>query len=138
MPASRRPRDHPAEILDALRREHRGRLVEDEHALAPPQRLDDLGELLLTEGEGAQWRILRQRDAEQGGDLVQPRAGGGAVHRRPPRGPQHQVLQHRQRRHQGRVLVDGADAVIQRGAGARDPGLAAANLDAALVGALHP
>ena len=131
------PADDPAEVLHALRREHRGRLVEDQHALAPPERLDDLDELLLAEGERAERRVLRQRDAEQAGDLAQPRACRGAVHGCAPGGPQHQVLQHRERRHQGRVLVDGADAEIERGARARDPGLVPAYLDGAGIGALH-
>ena len=136
-PGIAQPPDHPAEILDALRREHRGRLVEDQHALAPPQRLDDFDELLLAEGEGAERHVLRQVDAEPPGDLPQPGAGGRAVHGRPPRGAQHQVLENGERRHQGRMLVDGADAEIERDARAGDPGHAAANLDRARVGPLH-
>ena len=45
------PREHLRQLCDALRREHRRRLVEDEHPRAAPQRLDDLHLLLVTEGE---------------------------------------------------------------------------------------
>ena len=54
-----------------------------------------------------------------------------------PRGTQHQVLEHGQGRHQCRMLIDGADAVVERGARARDSGLAAANLNRARIRALH-
>ena len=45
------PAEHLRQLGDALRREHRGRLVEDQDARAAPERLDDLDLLLVAEGE---------------------------------------------------------------------------------------
>ena len=45
------PGDDLLQLGDALWREHRRRLVEDEHLRAAPERLDDLELLLLSERE---------------------------------------------------------------------------------------
>ena len=44
--------EHLRQLGDALRRQHRGRLVEDQHARAAPERLDDLDLLLVAERRG--------------------------------------------------------------------------------------
>ena len=80
-PASLRPDEHLLQLRDALRRQHRGRLVEDQDAGAPPQRLDDLDLLLLAEREiaGARRRLDVHCRASR-------RARRAAPRRRPCRG----------------------------------------------------
>ena len=109
--------DQPAhqlrQLLDALRRQHRGRLVEDQHAAAAQQRLDDLDLLLLAERELAGDLVEIDRDA----DLARSRracvVSSAPVWRPPPGHAEHQVLQHGQGRHQHDVLEDRADAAGQ-------------------------
>ncbi len=67
------------QVGDALGREHRGGLVQDEHPGALPERLDDLDVLLLAERQRTGPHVRVDRHAQGGGD---GRAGARA---RPPR-----------------------------------------------------
>jgi len=66
------------------------------------------------------------REAGPRARLVQPHA---------PRVAEHEVLEHGQCRDERRVLVDGADAVVERAARRRDDRLDAVDSDRPLVGA---
>ena len=66
-----------AELRDALRRQHRRRLVEDQHAGAAPERLDDLDLLLGAEREVGGLRVGVDLDAEHARELGEPAARGG-------------------------------------------------------------
>ena len=114
------PLEHLRQLCDALRGEHRGRLVEDEHPRASPQRLDDLHLLLVTKGEVDCVRIGVDLDAEQPGELGEALPCAFLVQPQPPCVAQHQVLEDGQRRNQRRVLRDGADAQLERRTGRRD------------------
>ncbi len=65
------PVEHLRQLGDALWRQHRRRLVEDQHARAAPERLDDLDLLLVPEGEVDRPRVGVDVDAEQLGELGQ-------------------------------------------------------------------
>ena len=72
-PCSFSRRQHLRQLGDALRRQHRGRLVEDQHARPAPQRLDDLDLLLVAEREVDRLRVRIDLDTEQLGELREAR-----------------------------------------------------------------
>ncbi len=125
------------ELRDALRREHRGRLVQDQHARAAPQRLDDLDLLLLTEREVARARARVDLDAERAGELGQPGRARLGVEAHAAALAEQQVLEHAERRHERRVLVDHAHAEPERSARRVDAHVLAAHADVAGVGLRH-
>ena len=129
--------EHLRQLCDALRGEHRGRLVEDQHPRASPQRLDDLHLLLVAKGEVDCVCVGVDLDAEQPGELGEALPRAFLVQPQPPRVAQHQVLEDGQRRNQRRVLRDGADAQLERGAGRRDHRLDPLDPDRARVGAVQ-
>ncbi len=103
-----------AEELDGLlRRQHGGRLVEDEDVRAAIERLEDLDALLLPDGDaldalvGIDRELERVReilDAPSRGVHVEQHAGGRRL------GREHDVLGHRHHRDEHEVLVHHADA----------------------------
>ena len=56
-----------AQMMNALRRQHRGRLVENEHARASPKRMHDLDLLLFAKRKPSDRRVRVDRDAEKVG-----------------------------------------------------------------------
>ena len=66
---------HAGQLGDALRGEHGGGLVQDQHLRAPPERLDDLDLLLLAERQRAGLGVRVELDAEHAGELGEPRRG---------------------------------------------------------------
>jgi hypothetical protein len=117
------------------------RLVENEHAAAPPQRLGDGDDLLLGKAElpyrqigigrkveSAELRarlVAHARTIDEGGQAEQP--------------PQRwiaelQILRDRQRRQQMQLLWDGGDAVDNRVVRARQAALPSADRHPAFVG----
>ena len=100
------------QAVDLARRQHGGRLVEDQEAGAAKQRLDDLQPLLLADRRasptGASGSSVRPKCAA---DLGEPRRPAGAVEpAAPPGQADQQVLQHRQARRELEMLVHHADA----------------------------
>jgi hypothetical protein len=59
-----KPAEGRKESFDLLRHEHRGRLVEDQHAAVAVQRLEDLGTLLLPERQPIYTRLRVECDPE--------------------------------------------------------------------------
>ena len=100
------------EMVGLLRREHAGRLVEDQDVGAAEQRLEDLDPLLHAHRQARDRRVevdleavvaLERRDLGAG-------ARGAAGEREAALGAQQQVLEHGERLDQHEVLVDHADA----------------------------
>ena len=128
---------HLAQIMDALRRQHRGGLVEDQHLLAAPERAHDLDLLLLAQRQPADESVGIDLDAEQGGELVEALQGRRLAEALPPGAAQHQILDDRQARYQQHMLEDRADAEVQALARRADDHRPAGDQDLALVGLLH-
>ena len=132
--------DDLEELLRLLRREDRGRLVEDEDLRAPEERLQDLRTLLLADRDlldpGArvdgQPESLRQlADLPLGLADVEHRAAARLVR-------EHDVLRDRHHRDEHEVLVHHADPEVDRVARRADLDLVAAQKDLALVGRVEP
>ena len=63
LPALTRSRRTHEELLGLLRREHAGRLVEDQDVRAAVEHLDDLGPLLQADRQVARARVGIEREA---------------------------------------------------------------------------
>ena len=78
----RPPRDQRAqdgeELVDLLRRQHGGRLVEDQHARIAVERLEDLDALLLTDPDLLDDRVRLDREAVARGDRSRTRTRAAA------------------------------------------------------------
>ncbi len=126
------------QLGDSLRGQHRGWLVENQHARASPERLDDLHLLLMAEREVGRSRVGIDLDAELGRELGETPPRGCPVEAHPPVVAEHEVLEHAQRRDQRRVLVDGADPEHERLPGRGDRRLDALDPDRARIRADQP
>ena len=133
-------RDHLAEdgeqIVDLLRREHRGRFVEDEQRRVPVERLDDLDPLSLADRELPDHGVGVDDEPVALGQLADPRGDGAEVGERPARRPEPErdVLGDRERVHEHEVLVDHPDPVRDRICGRGDADRQPVQPDLALVG----
>ena len=120
-----------------LRREHRGRLVENHDAGITVERLDDLDALLLADrelpdasrGVDVEAELLRER-AHAPLDLGASNDEGGVV-------TEHDVLGHRERGDEPEVLVHHADARSDRGARRAELHRLARDLDVPAIGAIE-
>ncbi len=124
------------QMVRLLRRQHPGRLVENQDARAPKQRLQDLDPLLDADRELAHRRIEVDVEAVlalEPGDL-----GAGARRagreRRAALGAEQQVLQDRERLDQHEVLMHHADAGCDRVLGALDLAILAVDPDDPPIG----
>ena len=130
--------EHAKQMLGLLRRQDRGRLVQDQNPGAPVQRLENL-------------QALAVADRQRGHALVQIDQQTGAAHQRveldanrrlgalqqPVRlGTEHDVVQRAQRVDQHEVLVHHANAQRDRIVGLADAGGLAKDLDLSAVGAV--
>ncbi len=131
------PTHHLAEVVYSLGRQHRGRLVQDQHFLSTPERPHDLDLLLLSQGQAANQRVRINLDTQESGKLTQPFQSRSLTQALPPRPAKHQILDDRQARHQKHMLKDGADSEIEALAWRADDYRPAGNQDLALVGLLH-
>ena len=125
------------QLVGLLRREHRGRLVEDEHPRVAGERLDDLDALLHADGEVVDERVGVDVEAEPLGDLAHLRARRRQVE--PPAGlrllvAEHDVLGDGEDGDEHEVLVHHADAGRHRVAGAGEVLDLVVEEDLALVG----
>ncbi len=126
-------------LVGLVRGEHRGRLVEDEHALVEIEELENFELLLLAGGERRHRHVERHPERHAVEERlerfhlllpVDDRRRVGAA--------DHEVLGAGQRRHQGEMLVDHADAERAGIARIADRDLLAAEQDLALVGRIEP
>jgi hypothetical protein len=118
-PFGHQARQRREQRLALLRREHRRRLVEDQDARIPIERLQDLDALALAHRERADARRRIDAQPEALGRRGELRARGGAVRARRPqrlRAEQHVVLD-REVVGQREVLVHHADAGSERRGG---------------------
>ena len=125
---SKRAQD-PEEVGRLLRREHGGRLVQDQDARISVERLDDLDPLLLANRELLDPGIGIHPEAEMLGHCAHARTSSGQVEegaavrlRR-----EHHVFGHGHHRDQHEVLVDHADPRLDRVSGGVDPDRLPAN-----------
>src|SRR6476646_2843646 len=100
------PDDYAFELGKGLGGEHRGRLVEHEHARAAPERFDDLHLLLASEREVESFLVRVDLDRELLGELTETLAGSRYVETKAAGVAEHQVLEHGQLGNERRVLVD--------------------------------
>ena len=112
LPCSRSRAEHAKELVGLLRREHRGRLVEDQDLRAAVERLQDLHPLLHADRQMLHHGVERHGQAVVPGDALQLGAGAGESARQPPAAldAEHDVLQHGEVVHEHEVLVHHADA----------------------------
>ena len=129
------------ELVGLLRGQHRGRLVEDEHACVARQSLDDLDPLLHADGEILDKGVRVDVEPEAGRDLVDALARGVQVQDATGLGglvAEHDVLGHGEDRDEHEVLVDHADAGAHRVAGTLEVLDDVVQQDHAVVGAVQP
>ena len=129
------PGQHLRQLGDALRRQHRRRLVEDQHARAAPERLDDLHLLLVAEREVGRLRAGVDLDAQLARQLGEALSRGRPVEAQAVAVAEHQVLEHGECGDQRRVLVHSADPELERPPRRRDGRLDPLDADPAGVGA---
>ena len=137
LPAFRQAAHQGTKFGDACGRQHRGRLVEDEHAAVAQLRAQDLDLLLLAQRQAGGTRREVDGHAELRGDGGRPALEFGEFRPLPPGPAEQQVFGNCQRRHQHRMLENGADAQRQRMARRLDAGGHAIDEDRALVRLLH-
>ena len=99
------------ELVRFLRREHGGRLVEDQDVCASIERLQDLDALLLTDGDLADERRRVDDEAEPLRELPHTPLGAPLVEQKPVArlDPEHDVLGDRHHGDEHEVLVHHAD-----------------------------
>ncbi len=113
------PAQQAQHLVGLLRRQHRGRLVEDQQAALEIELLQDLAFLPLAGRERRHLDVERHAERHAREERLERLALLAPVdHGRQLGARQHQVLRHRHRRHQGEMLVDHAEA--ERVGGARD------------------
>ena len=124
--------------LGLLRREHRGRLVEDQDAGAAVQRLQNLHALPFADRQAADLRLRIHAEAEALAEVEQALTRTAAIGAQPPQrlGADHHVVEHRQVIGQREVLVHHADAGGQRRLGVARRQRGAKGLDRAGIGAV--
>ena len=109
------------QAVDLGRRQHRGRLVEDQDAHAAEQRLDDLQPLLLADRQRRHRPVGIERQAELLLDALEAGKPAGAVEPAALAGQaDQQVVEHGKARRQMEMLVHHADAGGQRIGGRLD------------------
>ncbi len=96
------------------RGEHGRRLVEEEDPGAPEEHLDDLDALALAQGQMPDLGVGRDVEPEVGEQRRHPAFRGAEIDQEPTLGAEHHVLQDGEIRHEGEVLIDGADAAMER------------------------
>ena len=134
--SSRRLRE---QLVDLLRDQHRGRLVQDEDAGAAVEHLEDLDALPVADAELLDQPVGLHAQPVRVGDLLDPAGGGAGVE--PAEGArlraEHHVLQDGQVVGQHEVLVDHADAGGDRLGRGVEADLPPVDGDGALVRLLH-
>ena len=135
-PAGRGHRlQRPEQVLGLLRREHRGRLVEDEDPGAAVEELQDLDPLLLADAELPDLRPGIDPQPELGGEAGDLGLRAARVEEEARLGePEQDVLGHGLRRDQREVLVDHPQAGLDRVARRPEHDRPAVEADLALVG----
>ena len=124
---------HGKELLRLLQRQHGGRLVEDQDVRAAVEHLDDLDRLLLRDGHVVDLLVRVHLKAVGVADLPDARGDGLEVQHLPARQAEDDVLRRGQHVHELEVLVDHADAQVERVLRAADGDRTAVHLDLALV-----
>ena len=142
LPLGRHRAQRLEQRIGLLWREHRGRLVHDQHPGFPVERLQDLDPLLLADRElpDARTRVDREavRLAQLGDAPLDRRRVDEEAAALAPVVAEHDVLGHRERRDEPEVLVHHADARVERVPRRVEVHLLAVQLDLALVGTVEP
>jgi hypothetical protein len=126
---------HAEHFVGFARREHRGRLVENEKAPAQIQLLEDFALLPLASGNGRDLGIERHAKRHAGEKLLQCLALACPIdHRRHMVARQHEILGDRHRRHEREVLIDHAQPERVRGSRIADHLLPVIDQKLAVIG----
>ena len=123
-----------------LRREHRGRFIEDQDSGAAIERLEDFHALAFADAQVGSAGVRIHREAEAGTGLDQTGAGFAAMGTQRPqrlRAEQH-VVEHGQVVGEGEVLVHHADARGERGPRLAGRERLPEDFDAARIGHVVP
>ena len=129
---------HPEQGLGLLRRQDRGRLVEDEDAGVAGQRLEDLDPLLLADRQLPHPGRRVDRAGRSARRASRTRGRPGAARRSRPCSPRTMFSATVKVLDQAEVLVDHADAGVDGVAGGVEHHRPAVDLDPALVGPVEP
>ena len=123
-----------------LRGQHPGRLVQDQDARAPQERLQDLDPLLKADRELADQGVRIDLEPVRGADLRHLRPGRllALGEQRAAFTPEHHILEHCHGRDQHEVLVHHADAVVDGVRGAGHPDRLPVDQNLAAVGGVEP
>ena len=126
---------NPEQVIGLLRREHAGRLVQDQNPCAAVERLQDLHSLLRTHGQRVHPRIGIDQQTVSLAEPCQlgPGLAGSPRQQRTVFRPQHDVLEHGQSLDQHEMLVHHVHAKPQRISRARNDDLATFQKDAARI-----
>ena len=133
--------DDAEELGDLLRRQHRRRLVEDQHVGGAEEHLQDLDALLRADRDLLDDRVGVDLEAVLGADLAHLLARlrhVEMVERAGRLDAEHDVLRHGEDRHQHEMLMHHADAGVDGVLGAVEVGRLAVDEDFALVRAVEP
>ena len=84
VPAASQLAQHAEQLLRLLRRQHRGRLVEDQHLRVAVERLQDLDALLLADRTGSRPGPAGRRRGRSARDSSRTRSSAAAMSRRRP------------------------------------------------------
>ena len=124
-----------------LRRQHRGRLVEDQDVGLAVERLQDLDPLLLADGQVGDQRVGVDLELEARRELADPVRGRGLVEQDPGARRlvrEHDVLGDGHHRDQHEVLVHHPDPAVDRVLRRLERDRLAVQQDLALVGLVEP
>ena len=133
------PVEHAVELVDLLRGQQRGRLVQDQRFPALIERAQDLDPLLHPDREGADDRVGIDVKPILLGELGDPLAGRLAVEHDPRSlGPENDVLGHREARDEHEVLVDHGQPGQHGISRALEPHRLTVDPDLALVRVVQP
>ncbi len=127
---------HLEQLLDLLRRQHRGRLVHDQETRIEQQRAHDLDSLPLADAERRDDPARIELEVIEVEHLVE--LGEQLALGMPRVKTERDVLQHRQRLKQREMLENHADAEAARGAGIGDSDRRAIEQNLAFVRRLDP
>src|SRR5262245_5668090 len=129
--------EDPEQLERLLRRQHRGRLVEDQDLRAAEEGLEDLDPLLLADADVLDPGVRIDRELERPRDLLDAFLGGVLVEKDPVArrfDAEHDVLCDGHHRDQHEVLVDHSDPDVDRVARRAHGDRLALDEDLALVG----
>ena len=140
-PLALEAREDAEQLACLLRRQHGGRLVEDQDVRTTVERLQNFHPLLLTDGDVLDLRVRVDCEAERDGEILDPSSRGAVVEEDRPLARLHaedDVLGHRHDGDEHEVLMHHADPVRDRITRRAKRHRRSGDPDLALVGPVEP